>query len=102
MGCYAQQVGMKIKVVTQTRSGVSYLPTWGQWPFRGAAGRCLNKIPEPGTIYPGKVYFRGAARNYFNKIPEPGTIYPEKVYFRGAAGRDLTNQIPECFTMYMY
>ena len=30
---------MKIRVVTQTRSGVSYLPTWGQWPFRGAGGR---------------------------------------------------------------
>ena len=37
---------MKIRVVTQTRSGVSYLPTWGQWPFTGAGGRYLrNQTP---------------------------------------------------------
>ena len=77
MGCYAQQVGMKIRIVTQTRSGVSYLPTWGQWPFRGAAGRCLNKIPEPGTIYPGKVYFRGAVgRCLINQIPDSSQVLP--------------------------
>ena len=49
---------MKIRVVTQTRSGVSYLPTWGQWPIRGAARRCLIKITEPGAIYP-ETYISG-------------------------------------------
>ena len=37
---------MKKGVVTQTWSGVSPLPTWGQWPFRGAGGRYLENTSK--------------------------------------------------------
>ena len=44
---------MKIREVTQTRSGDSYLPIWGQWPFRGAGRWCLGYYSEEGE---GKMY----------------------------------------------